>query len=43
MKWGAWLNRRRWEGKMDAEFRFHLESQISDYVRQGMSGCSCNC
>ncbi len=22
---------------MDAEFRFHLESQVEDYVRQGLS------
>jgi putative ABC transport system permease protein len=37
MKWGDWFKRRGWEGRMDAEFRFHLDSQISDYVRQGLS------
>ena len=26
-----------WERRMDAEFRFHLESQIADYVSQGLS------
>jgi len=37
MKWSAWFNRRRWEGRMDTEFQFHLDSQISDYVRKGLS------
>jgi putative ABC transport system permease protein len=37
MKWNFWLGRRWWERRMDAEFRFHLESQIEDYVGQGMS------
>jgi hypothetical protein len=37
MKRASWLKRRRWERRLDAEFRFHLESQISDYVRQGFS------
>jgi hypothetical protein len=37
MSWASWLQRRRWERRMDAEFRFHRESQISDYVRQGFS------
>jgi hypothetical protein len=37
MTWKSWLKRRRWEQRMDAEFRFHLDSQISDYVSQGLS------
>ena len=37
MKWTSWLKRGRWERRMDAEFRFHLDSQIGDYVRQGFS------
>src|SRR6266496_2793518 len=37
MNWDSWFKRRRWEGKMDAELRFHLHSQISDYVSQGLS------
>jgi putative ABC transport system permease protein len=37
MKWAAWLRRRRWESQMDGELRFHLESQVRDYVNQGMS------
>jgi hypothetical protein len=37
MKWDSWLKRRRWEGRMDAEFQLHLDAQISDYVSQGLS------
>jgi predicted permease len=37
MKWDSWFQRRRWERKMDAELRFHLDSQIGDYVSQGLS------
>src|SRR5258706_9781258 len=37
MKWDSWFKRRRWEGRMDAELRFHLQSQISDYVSEGLS------
>jgi hypothetical protein len=37
MKWHGWFRRRRWEGRMDAEFRFHLESQISEYISQGFN------
>ena len=37
MKWESWFNRRRWEQRMEDEFRFHLESQIDDYVNQGLS------
>jgi putative ABC transport system permease protein len=36
MRWDFWLGRRRWERRMDAEFRFHLESQIEDYIGQGL-------
>ena len=37
MKWGSWLTQRRWERHMDAEFQFHLDSQINDYVKNGLS------
>jgi predicted permease len=37
MKWDFWLKRKRWERQMDAELQFHLNSQISDYVSQGLS------
>jgi putative ABC transport system permease protein len=37
MKSDSWFKRRRWERRMEAEFRFHLESQISDYIRRGLS------
>src|SRR5260370_3541469 len=37
MNWDSWLKRRRWEARMDDELRFHLHSQISDYVSQGLS------
>src|SRR5580692_8038680 len=37
MKWDSWFRRRRWERKMDAELQFHLQSQIGDYVSQGLS------
>ena len=37
MKWNSWFNRRRWERQMDAEFQFHLETQIEHYVEQGLS------
>src|SRR5438552_8387322 len=37
MKWDSWFRRRRWESRMDAELRFHLHSQISDYIGQGLS------
>ncbi len=36
MNWRAWFRRRPWEGRMDAEFRFHLENQINDYIAQGL-------
>lgn len=36
MKWNLWFRRRRWEQKMDAELRFHLDSQISHYMEQGL-------
>ena len=37
MKSDSWFRRRRWERRMDAEFRFHLDSLIGDYIRQGLS------
>src|SRR5689334_1536066 len=37
MKWDSWFKRRRWEARMEAEFRFHLESQIGDYMRRGLT------
>lgn len=37
MKWDSWFKRRRWERRMDAEFRFHLDTQINDYISQGLS------
>ena len=37
MKWGSWLKRRRWERRMHAEFRFHLESLVSDYMQEGLT------
>lgn len=37
MKWRSWFRRHRWEESMDAELRFHLESQIADYLQQGLS------
>jgi predicted permease len=33
----SWFKRRRWEQRISAEFRFHLESQIEDYMSQGLS------
>ena len=37
MNWNSWRKRRGWESRMDAEFAFHLDSQINDYIRQGLS------
>ncbi len=37
MKWDSWFRRRRWERRMDAELRFHLDSLIGDYMGQGLS------
>lgn len=37
MTWDSWFKRRRWEQRMDAELRFHLESQIEDYMAHGLS------
>ena len=37
MNWNSWRRRRGWESRMDAEFAFHLDSQINDYIRQGLS------
>ncbi len=32
----GWGKRRRWESRMESEFKYHLESLIRDYVEQGM-------
>jgi predicted permease len=37
MLWDALFRRRRWERRMDAELRFHLEQQVRDYVAKGLS------
>jgi predicted permease len=38
MKWVSWLKRpRRWERQMDAEFQFHLQNQVADYLREGLT------
>jgi putative ABC transport system permease protein len=37
MHWPNFRKRRRWEQRMEAEMRFHLETQIAEYVRQGMT------
>jgi predicted permease len=37
MKLPAWLRRRTWERRMDSEMRFHLESQVREYLAQGLS------
>src|SRR5688572_7811879 len=36
MKWVSWFRRRQWEQRMDSELRFHLDSQISHYMTQGL-------
>jgi hypothetical protein len=35
--WRRIFHRRRLEEQLDAELEFHLETQIRDYVRAGMS------
>ena len=37
MMWDAWFRRRRWERRLDTEMRFHLEQQVRDSVRAGMT------
>jgi predicted permease len=37
MNWNSWLRRLRWERDMHAEFRFHLETLITEYMRQGLN------
>src|SRR5580693_3985370 len=37
MRLFASWKRRQWETRMDEEFRFHLESRIHDYIRDGLS------
>jgi len=36
MIWDTWLRRRRWEKRLDAELRFHLEQLINDYISAGL-------
>lgn len=38
MNWRSpFKQRQRWEQQMDAEFRFHLESQFEKYLQQGLT------
>jgi putative ABC transport system permease protein len=37
MKWDEWFRRRRWERRMDTEFRHHLDAQIDHYLSRGLS------
>ena len=37
MLWDAFFRRNRWERRLDAELRFHLDQQVRDYVANGMS------
>ncbi len=37
MRWRSWLKRRQWERQMHTEFQFHLETQINDYIQEGLS------
>jgi putative ABC transport system permease protein len=37
MRLFAWWKRGQWETRMDEEFRFHLESRVGDYIRDGLS------
>jgi putative ABC transport system permease protein len=37
VNWNKVFKRFRWERRMDAEFRFHLDSLIGDYLSQGLS------
>ena len=37
MNWSRWWKRPSWEQRMEAEFRFHLDSRCSDYIKQGLS------
>ena len=36
MNWGSWW-RRRWEKQMNDEFECHLETQIREYIKSGLS------
>ncbi len=36
MRWFTWIRKRRWEQRMASEFRFHMETQVDEYVRQGV-------
>src|ERR1017187_9302924 len=37
MLWDAFFRRVRWERRLDAEMRFHIEQQVRDDVAQGLS------
>src|SRR5918992_3525516 len=37
MAWYGLFTRRNWERRLDTELRFHVESQIADYVSRGLS------
>ena len=37
MHWPFFGKHRRWEQRMEAEMRFHVESQIAAYIRHGIS------
>jgi hypothetical protein len=37
MLWDAFFRRARWERRLDAEMRFHVEQQVKDCVAQGFS------
>ncbi len=37
MKWVSCFKRRGWERRMDAEFQFHMDSQVRDYMQRGLS------
>ncbi|MDQ2839577.1 MAG: ABC transporter permease, partial [Acidobacteriota bacterium] len=37
MKWRSWLKRPHWERQMHAEFKLHLENQVTDYMQQGLT------
>ncbi len=36
MIWDTWLRRRRWEKRLDADLRVHLEQLINDYISAGL-------
>jgi hypothetical protein len=36
MIWHSWFRRKRWEERLDAELRFHIEQQIAEGIRSGL-------